>query len=939
MRAALAHALPRLVAVSTLTLLGASAVLAQGNRPPTTPDEIIQAEQYMLPPEAVRKLVAAPRESNFTYGAPNPGSQRFIMRVVGDGPPSLAAMSRPYYRLAGFEVDREAYRARSMTTRNSVGLEVFDWAAGKTTSIALPAGARVTSATWSPDGSTIAFLALFPNATHIYLADPVTGKSRALTRSPLMMTYVTSYYWTGSGNSIVAVFRPEPATAEPAPLPTATSPRVLLNEQNRLKSRTYRSLFETDHEEVLYEHFITGQVGVIDVKSGKVTRVGKPSMIRTVSPSSDARHFRITSLDKPFSSFIQHSSFSTTEVLIDETGKVLREMAKREMNVGVNPDSNPVRRPGVAAPAATPAATPAAANAAASDTIKRSLAWHPFDTGMLYLASVPGAAPATPDSAAAAAPGNGGRGGTGRGGAGGQGGRGGAGATGRGGQGAAAPQAPARPDRIMHWKAPYDSTSMSVFYESANRITSFSFSADRQVLFLNETTIGTPATTEQVAVYLKENNARFVIQSRAGGAAGAGAAGPGGRGGAGAGPGGRGGAGAGAAASNTPTVSPGTMVTLGGSPLISSDGKSVFFQGTVTDSGKPPRPWVERVEIRTGTKTKLYEAPATTVGIETLTAPLDRDFTKAMIQRESATTPPQSYILDLATGQARQVTNNRDLTPEITNTIKRTYMARRADGYTFKVKVTLPATWTEGTRMPALFWFYPSEYNDQDAYDRAQTTPTPAVAARFPTTGARTMSFITAAGYALVEPDAPIFGSNGMLPNDNYVNDLRNNLAAAIDVLDSAGVIIRSQLALGGHSYGAFSTVNAMVHTPFFKAGIAGDGAYNRTLTPNGFQSEQRDLWQGRSTYLDMSPILYADRLNGALLMYHSTDDQNVGTDVINSTKLFHALQGLGKNTSLYLYPYEDHGPAAVETNLDQWARWIAWLDKYVKGVGEKKAT
>ena len=131
--------------------------------------------------------------------------------------------------------------------------------------------------------------------------------------------------------------------------------------------------------------------------------------------------------------------------------------------------------------------------------------------------------------------------------------------------------------------------------------------------------------------------------------------------------------------------------------------------------------------------------------------------------------------------------------------------------------------------------------------------------------------------------------------NDNYVHDLRNNLAAVIDELDRRGLIDRTRLAIGGHSYGAFSTVNAMVHTPFFKAGIAGDGAYNRTLTPIGFQSERRDLWEAPNVYLTMSPFLYANHLTGALLMYHGLADQNVGTDPINSIRLYHALNGLGK--------------------------------------------
>ena len=167
--------------------------------------------------------------------------------------------------------------------------------------------------------------------------------------------------------------------------------------------------------------------------------------------------------------------------------------------------------------------------------------------------------------------------------------------------------------------------------------------------------------------------------------------------------------------------------------------------------------------------------------------------------------------------------------------------------------------------------------------------------------------------------------------NDNYVDDLRNDLSAVIDELDHRGIIDRQRLAIGGHSYGAFTTVNAMVHTPFFKAGIAGDGNYNRTLTPFGFQNERRTLWEAPNVYFDMSPLFYANHLTGALLMYHNMHDQNVGTDPINSSRLFEALSELGKSTALYRYPFEDHGPVARETLLDMWARWGAWLDKYVK--------
>jgi dipeptidyl aminopeptidase/acylaminoacyl peptidase len=226
-----------------------------------------------------------------------------------------------------------------------------------------------------------------------------------------------------------------------------------------------------------------------------------------------------------------------------------------------------------------------------------------------------------------------------------------------------------------------------------------------------------------------------------------------------------------------------------------------------------------------------------------------------------------------------------------------------------------------------MFWFYPREYTDQEDYDEGGRTYNKNSFQNF---GTRSIQFLTRLGYAVVEPDAPIVGDQGAM-NNNYENDLRNNLATVIDSVERRGWVDRGRIGIGGHSYGAFSTVNAMVHTPFFKAGIAGDGNYNRTLTPLMFQSERRILWDARDTYLSMSPFLYANNLTGALLMYHGMADQNVGTDPTHSPRLFHALNGLGKTVSMYLYPYEDHGPATLETQLDLWARWAAWLDKYVK--------
>jgi dipeptidyl aminopeptidase/acylaminoacyl peptidase len=507
------------------------------------------------------------------------------------------------------------------------------------------------------------------------------------------------------------------------------------------------------------------------------------------------------------------------------------------------------------------------------------------------------------------------------------------GAGGRGGQADSTTRA-TRPDTLFHWAAPFtgEAALKPLYVTSApGTIGNVNFDDSGRIMFVTQT-MGGATTTD--AIFLDENNAKFTV-TRGGGGGGA----AGGRGGAGG--GGRGGAGGGGGAGALETMSGSRGVNV---VMTSTDGKFVFRRGTAPDSTRGPRPYIEKIDIRTGTATKVYESAITDL-TETIGAPLDRDFTKFLATRQSAKQPPQQFIVDAATKEAKLVRQATDLMPEITNAVKLDVMAKRADGYSFRIRVTLPADYKPGSnpRYPAMFWFYPREYNDQAAYDASLggggrgNSNGPGT---FPSTpGVRSMAFLTAAGYALIEPDAPIFATEGRLPNDNYVVDLRNDLAATIDALDTLGIIDRHRLGIGGHSYGAFSAVNAMVHTPYFKAGIAGDGAYNRTLTPNGFQSERRDFWQARDTYLAMSPFLFANQLNGALLLYHSTDDQNVGTHPINSERLYHALMGQGKDVSLYMYPYEDHGPIARETVLDQWARWVAWLDKYVKNANAPKVS
>jgi dipeptidyl aminopeptidase/acylaminoacyl peptidase len=481
----------------------------------------------------------------------------------------------------------------------------------------------------------------------------------------------------------------------------------------------------------------------------------------------------------------------------------------------------------------------------------------------------------------------------------------------------------------VRWSPPFGPGDTTALYHADGPVSQVVLSDDAATAFFGVTRNG---TGEIFAVRLADPAKRYTIVRQRGYTPSIATRGAGG--------GFRGGARAGGANDSLSFyTNPGTLMTRRGSgggtvALISPD-SGVYLSGVQYSRNyleNIPRGFVDKVSIATGGKTRVYDGPSDVS--ETLTGPLDDGFTAAVVVRESPTEPPNAWRRDLKSGALVRLTDNRDLTPEFTALVRKRVEVTRADGIHFIVRVTLPADWQAGTRLPGMLWLYPYEYTDQAGYDRTLRTEN---VKRFPASQPRTIEFLATQGYAVVNFEPPIIGEQGRM-NDNYVADLRMDLYAVVDELDRQGFIDRTRLGIGGHSYGAFSTVNALVNTPFFKAGIAGDGMYNRTLTPTGFQSERRDLWSGQKTYLDMSPMLNADKLQGALLMYHNLEDQNVGTDPISSIRMMQALRAEGKTAALYLYPYEDHGPVTRETILDLWGRWTAWLDIYVKHTGASGA-
>jgi dipeptidyl aminopeptidase/acylaminoacyl peptidase len=379
-------------------------------------------------------------------------------------------------------------------------------------------------------------------------------------------------------------------------------------------------------------------------------------------------------------------------------------------------------------------------------------------------------------------------------------------------------------------------------------------------------------------------------------------------------------------------ANPGTPVskpTPGGPVLLQSpDGRYLYLSGAGA-SPEGDRPFLDRLDLRTLRAERLFRSADPYY--ESVVAVLDPNpaATRIVTSRESNVEPPNYFTREIrapgAVGAPRALTGFADPAPQLTGVSRRLVRYRRADGVELSGTLFLPRDYQQGTRLPTVLWVYPAEFASVEAASRVRGSPN-----RFTRITGASHLFLLTQGYAVLDnPSFPVLG--GDTANNSYVRQVVMGAQAAIDHLVQLGVSDRSRFGVGGHSYGAFTTANLLAHSDLFRTGIARSGAYNRTLTPFGFQAEPRTFWQARETYNAMSPFFYADRVNEPLLMIHGEADDNSGTFPIQSDRFFAALRGLGATATLVTYPAEAHGYAARETIFDVVARMIEWFDRYVK--------
>lgn len=372
-----------------------------------------------------------------------------------------------------------------------------------------------------------------------------------------------------------------------------------------------------------------------------------------------------------------------------------------------------------------------------------------------------------------------------------------------------------------------------------------------------------------------------------------------------------------------------TYSAPGGQPLLltADGGESLFFTGTGA-SPEGSRPFLDKYNLASKKSARLWQSRPPCY--ESVACLLDPAAGRLLLQRESVTEPPNYFLQTLRDGELTRLTHFPHPAPLLKEVKKELIQYRRSDGVSLTATLYLPPGYTPASGpLPVLMWAYPTEYKSSAAAGQVNLSP-----CRFVRTDANSLAIWSLSGYAVLDnPAMPIIGEGDTEPNDTYLEQLVASARAAVDELVRRGIADPERIAIGGHSYGAFMTANLLAHSDLFACGIARSGAYNRTLTPFGFQAEDRTLWEAPEVYLRMSPFMHAAKINEPILLIHGEADNNQGTFPLQSERFYNAIKGLGGTARLVLLPFESHGYRARESTLHVLWEMNRWLELHLKGA------
>jgi dipeptidyl aminopeptidase/acylaminoacyl peptidase len=801
----------RAAALAAAFLLGTAALAADA---PAT------AGYHHAPPAIARILAAAP-----TPGVLVSRDHRTLAILGRENLPTIANLSKPILRLAGFRIDPATNGPAEVRVQWLNALSFKDLATGATVAVRLPAGARFMTPSWSPDGQRLAFVMQEPAGLALWVADR-SGAARPLVRG-VNAAFGNTFEWAPDSRSLLVRTILAERGAPPVRRSTPAGPIVQESRGRTSAARTYEDLLADSVDEQLFDYYFSGRLARVDL-AGTATPLGEPGLYSDFSLSPDGRYILVERLKRPFSYLLPAGFFPTEIAIWTADGRPVRTLVDRPLADDLPVDFDAVvKGPREAEWRADSPAT---------------LVWAEALDGGDPKAKVP------------------------------------------------------HHDRLLMQAAAFDAPPVELA-RTARRYAGtfwgddgFAMVLDRQWKTRTEGRYAVaPAHPGEPRLLATRN-----YQDQYG--------------------------------------DPGRPIleaNPAGKPVMrfTPDHAAVFVTGEgATAAGAFP--FLATLPTAGGPQQRLWTATAPYY--EEVVALLDDKGGKLLTRRESALLAPNYYVRTVVPkGAAKAVTSFPDPAPELAHATKRTITYARADGLKLSGTLYLPAGYDpkKDGPLPTLLWAYPAEFTDPRVAGQTVDQGN-----RFTRPRGISHLFLLTQGYAILDnPAMPIVGENGAEPNDTYVKQLQADAQAAVDAVVAMGVGDRDRMAVGGHSYGAFMTANLLAHTSLFRAGIARSGAYNRTLTPFGFQAEQRTYWQAVPTYTEMSPFTFADRIKAPILLIHGGADDNSGTFPIQSERFYAALKGNGGTVRYVVLPNEPHGYRGMESTEETLWQMTDWLDRWVK--------
>ena len=692
----------------------------------------------------------------------------------------------------------------------------------------LPENPQISFLRWSPDSQKLAFTLTQPDGLELWVLDLTQGETRRLTEPILNGVWGSPYNWLNNDTLVCKCVPPQRGEAPVAP-EIPPGPLIQENQGQKRPERTHTHLLKTDHDEALLEYYLTSVLNKITLDGAdNDLNLLPPSLIYGATPSPDGKFILLKTIHRPFSHEVQVSCFPLRTEIIDDTGKLIYQVA----------DLPTYERPSTK-----------------RETVRqgpRRINWRGDRPATLYWV----------EALDEGDPNN---------------------------------EVPFR-DVLFELDAPFTGEPKQL-WRSQYRFRNVRWGKDDLAVVVEGWYETRKQRTWRIYPQQPETPAKLLFDR----------------------------------STEDKYDSPGVpLMTTGeyGYRVLrfAPEGNTIYLSGRGT-SPQGVYPFLDKFNLETAEKERLWQCEDPY--FEGISYLLDSEAQTVITNRQSPTEPP-NYFLFNRSDPAKQValTNYQDPAPQLAGMQKELLKYRRADGVKLSAKLYLPPGYNaeRDGPLPILFWVYPQEFKDAEFAGQLTTAEN-----AFVRPWGASVLFLLTQGYGILSgPTLPIIGEGDTQPNDTYVGQLLAGAQAAVDCVVERGVADPKRIGVGGHSYGAFTTVNLLAHTDLFQMGIARSGAYNRTLTPFGFQEEQRNYWEAQETYTQMSPFTHVDKVKVPLLLIHGASDDHHSTYPAQTKRLYQALKGLGGNVRWVSLPFQRHSYSSREAVAHVLWEMTRWCELYL---------